>query len=68
MEMKREGTAVPPVPAGAGAVREAAGRAARTLHEGGGPRCEMCGSSVIVSHCKRVCLRCGFMTGCSEGI
>ena len=23
---------------------------------------------VIASHCKRICLQCGFMTGCSEGI
>jgi hypothetical protein len=27
----------------------------------------MCGAEVIESHCKRICLRCGFMTGCSEG-
>jgi hypothetical protein len=32
------------------------------------PRCEMCGSVVIATHCKRICLHCGFMTGCSEGI
>lgn len=32
------------------------------------PRCEMCGNVVIATHCKRICLRCGFMTGCSEGI
>lgn len=30
--------------------------------------CEMCGSPVVASHCKRTCLKCGFMTGCSEGI
>ena len=30
--------------------------------------CEMCGAPVVSSHCKRICLRCGFMTGCSEGI
>ena len=30
--------------------------------------CEMCGAPVIANHCKRICLRCGFMTGCSEGI
>ena len=28
----------------------------------------MCGAPVIASHCKRICLRCGFMTGCSEGL
>jgi hypothetical protein len=32
------------------------------------PRCEMCGHAVIATHCKRICLHCGFMTGCSEGI
>jgi hypothetical protein len=32
------------------------------------PRCEMCGHPVIATHCKRICLHCGFMTGCSEGI
>jgi hypothetical protein len=30
--------------------------------------CEMCGAPVIANHSKRICLRCGFMTGCSEGI
>jgi hypothetical protein len=30
--------------------------------------CEMCGSPVVAHHCKRICLHCGFMTGCSEGI
>ena len=30
--------------------------------------CEMCGAPVLANHCKRICLRCGFMTGCSEGI
>ena len=30
--------------------------------------CEMCAAPVIATHCKRICLRCGFMTGCSEGI
>ena len=68
MEMKREGAAFPPVPVGAGAVRETSHRAARPLQEGGEPRCEMCGYSVLASQCKRICLRCGFMTGCSEGI
>ncbi len=35
---------------------------------GSEPRCEMCGAVVIVSHCQRICLQCGFMTGRSEGI
>jgi len=47
--------------------REAAGRHGRLLGDAD-PRCEMCGAAVIASHCKRICLRCGFMTGCSEGI
>ena len=68
MEMKREGPAFPPLPVGAGLAGETGQRAARILHDGGEPRCEMCGYSVLASHCKRICLRCGFMTGCSEGI
>jgi hypothetical protein len=69
MEMKNEGVAFPPVPVGIADVRDAMARGvARAAREGGEPRCEMCGYSVIASHCKRICLRCGFMTGCSEGI
>ena len=30
--------------------------------------CEMCGARRCRYHCKRICLHCGFMTGCSEGI
>jgi hypothetical protein len=67
MEGKREGALFPPVPLTLGLPREAAGRAGRLLPDGE-PRCEMCGAVVIASHCKRICLRCGFMTGCSEGI
>jgi hypothetical protein len=63
-----EGPAFRPVPLSRGRMREAAGRAAGALREGAEPRCEMCGASVIATHCKRICLRCGFMTGCSEGI
>lgn len=68
MRAKDEGPALPQLPLLHGAVREAAGRAARHLREAGDPRCEMCGSPVIASHCKRICLKCGFLTGCSEGI
>jgi hypothetical protein len=68
MEMKREGAVFPPVPVDGGGRREAAGRAGRLMREASEARCEMCGYSVIASHCKRICLRCGFMTGCSEGI
>ena len=58
MDSKPEGLVFPPVPL----VPE------RTKEEIGAPRCEMCGAEVIASHCKRICLRCGFMTGCSEGL
>jgi hypothetical protein len=66
MEIDRdEGPAFRPVPLSRGRLREVAAGAAR---EGTEPRCEMCGASVVATHCKRICLRCGFMTGCSEGI
>ena len=68
MRAKEEGPALPQQPLVRAVLREAAGRAARQLREAGDPRCEMCGSPVIASHCKRVCLKCGFLTGCSEGI
>ncbi|MBI3932297.1 MAG: hypothetical protein HY317_02685 [Acidobacteria bacterium] len=68
METKSEGAAFPPVPSFRGVAREAASHGARVLREGAEPRCEMCGNEVIATHCKRICLRCGFMTGCSEGI
>jgi hypothetical protein len=58
MDGKSEGLVFPPVPLVPAPVREGSGA----------PRCEMCGAEVIASHCKRICLRCGFMTGCSEGV
>jgi len=64
---KREGVAFPPVPTNYALPREAIGRQGRLAAENE-PRCEMCGAEVIASHCKRICLRCGFVTGCSEGI
>ena len=67
MEGKREGMAFPPVPLSLTPPREAAGRMGRLLPDSEA-RCEMCGAVVITSHCKRICLRCGFITGCSEGI
>lgn len=67
MDIKSEGPAFPPVPLLRGLGRDA-GRPARELSELGEPRCEMCGHQVIATHCKRICVRCGFMTGCSEGI
>jgi hypothetical protein len=57
MDAKSEGLVFPPVPLKSIPIEG--------LSE---PRCEMCGAEVIASHCKRICLRCGFMTGCSEGV
>jgi hypothetical protein len=68
MGMKDEGPVFQQLPLVRARAREAAGRAARYLKEASDPRCEMCGSPVIASHCKRICLKCGFMSGCSEGI
>ncbi len=65
---KPEGIVFPPLPLTPrlaprpGVVQVAA------LRESGAPPCEMCGHPVIAAHCKRVCLHCGFLTGCSEGI
>ncbi len=68
MRRNDEGPALPQQPLLSRAMREASGRAARHLREAGDPRCEMCGSPVIASRCKRICLKCGFLMGCSEGI
>jgi hypothetical protein len=65
--MKSEGVVFAPVPV----VRDLPERprpVVRLSREAQDPRCEMCGHSVIATHCKRICLHCGFMTGCSEGI
>ena len=68
MSVKDEGPVLPQVPYAKSAVGEAASRSARSLRDAADARCEMCGSPVITSHCKRICLKCGFLTGCSEGI
>ena len=67
MDTKSEGAAFPPVPIAQSRPREVIPRGA-ALRDAGEPRCEMCGCQVIASHCKRICLRCGFLTGCSEGV
>jgi hypothetical protein len=67
VQSKREGVAFPPVPTSYALPREAAGRLGRLANDCE-PRCEMCGAEVVASHCKRICLRCGFVAGCSEGI
>jgi hypothetical protein len=68
MDMKNEGWALPPFPQGSKREDEGMIGAARLRHSGAEPRCEMCGAAVIATHCKRICLRCGFLTGCSEGV
>jgi hypothetical protein len=68
MDTKSEGAVLPPFPMTRRESREASlyrGCPPRSNRE---PRCEMCGADVIATHCKRICLKCGFMTGCSEGI
>jgi hypothetical protein len=65
---KSEGIAFPPVPVAPSRLRQTAGRGPRQLRDFLEMPCEMCGSPVLAYQCKRVCLRCGFMTGCSEGI
>ena len=68
MDEKREGLALPPMPvADPRVARARRGRVIVQCDMGDLP-CEVCGSSVVAYHCKRICLHCGFMTGCSEGI
>lgn len=64
---KREGVATRPMPI-VRLARRAVGLRGARLASSGEPRCEMCGAVVIASHQRRICLKCGFMTGCSEGI
>jgi hypothetical protein len=65
---KAEGLASSPLPLSRRPGRKAELTGARGQEERGQPRCEMCGAAVLAAHCKRICLKCGFMTGCSEGI
>ena len=67
MDEKREGPALPPLPVADPRVARATRRPAVQCDTGDLP-CEVCGFSVVAYHCKRICLHCGFMTGCSEGI
>jgi hypothetical protein len=69
MDVKSEGAAFPPVPITESRSREMVRRGGGFgLRDPGDLPCEMCGAFVVAYHCKRICLRCGFMTGCSEGI
>jgi hypothetical protein len=65
---KSEGIAFPPVPVAPARLRTLTLRGPRPAGDNQDLPCEMCGSAVVAYHCKRICLRCGFMTGCSEGI
>ena len=65
MEIKGEGVVFLPVPLVRAPGEPPSGASVANTS---GPLCEMCGAPAIASHCKRICLRCGFMTGCSEGI
>ena len=67
MDTKNEGPLFPPLPMVRRPRRESATRNGQLKREAVALRCEMCGAEVIESHCKRICLSCGFMTGCSEG-
>jgi len=67
MDEKLEGVALPPLPVVDPRVARAR-RGPRFVRDAGELPCEMCGAAVVAHHCKRICLRCGFMTGCSEGI
>jgi hypothetical protein len=67
MDTKREGLAFPPLPVTDRRV-ERSRPGGHLLRDGGDLPCEMCGAPVVAYHCKRICLHCGFMTGCSEGI
>jgi len=67
MDVKSEGAVIPPVPIASGRTRIAR-RSEFLSRDPGELPCEMCGAAVVAYHCKRICLHCGFMTGCSEGI
>ncbi len=67
MDEKIEGFALPPLPVADPRVARA--RRGPSLARGAGELpCAMCGATVVEYDCKRICLQCGFMSGCSEGI
>jgi len=60
MDNREEGMVFHPVPAPSRTTL-------RTQHSSHGElRCEMCGSSVYTSHDNRICLQCGYITGCDD--
>jgi hypothetical protein len=68
MDVKREGPVFPPVPLPRPHVAEVVAPGSRLMRGPVDVPCEMCGAEVVAAHCKRICLKCGFMTGCSEGL
>jgi hypothetical protein len=68
MDVKREGVAFPPVPLPRPQEVEGLAPLPRAVRVSQELRCEMCGAEVVAAHCNRICLKCGFMTGCSEGL
>ena len=68
MDVKREGAVIRPVPLDRPHEAEVVSSATRAARGHGDLPCEMCGAEVVAAHCKRICLKCGFMTGCSEGL
>jgi hypothetical protein len=68
MDVKREGVAFPPVPLPRPQEVEGIAPISRLVRVSQELRCEMCGADVVAAHCQRICLTCGFMTGCSEGL
>jgi hypothetical protein len=62
MDAKSEGALFPPLPLPRVRAREAV-RGGIPAREGDLP-CEICGAPVLAASCRRVCLTCGFMTGC----
>ncbi len=67
MDEKVEGVALPPLPVADPRVARAR-RGPFLARNAGELPCVICGSTVVDYHTKRICLQCGFMTGCSEGI
>jgi hypothetical protein len=67
MDQKVEGFVLPPLPVGDPRVARAR-RGSSLARDAGGVPCLICGSTVVEYDGKRICLQCGFMSGCSEGI
>jgi hypothetical protein len=67
MDEKVEGVALQPLPVADPRVARARRGPFPTRATGELP-CLVCGSPLVEYNCKRICLHCGFMTGCSQGI